>query len=193
LEAAAAAGAAGTAVARPLRFVVVELVLRRGTTASACRLHTFSSLVRTEHDMSQSRQHDRSVDEHYWTADRQAEAKRRLLERGGQLRDDIERERGKYDADRDAVSNDTVRDPGDASVADLTMDTDLAEIQRDIEELDDINAALARVAAGTYGTCTDCGRPIEPSRLERLPQAARDLECQQLYDKRHASGETPTL
>jgi RNA polymerase-binding transcription factor DksA len=128
-----------------------------------------------------------------WTADRQAEAKRRLLERGRQLRADIERERGKFDADRDAARNETVRDPGDASVADVTMDTDLAEIQRDVQELDDINAALARVATGTYGTCTDCGRPIDPSRLERVPQAARDLECQQLFDKRHGSGETPTL
>jgi RNA polymerase-binding transcription factor DksA len=146
-----------------------------------------------EHVMSQSRQPDRSVDEHYWTADRQTAAKRRLLERGGQLRGDIARERGKYEADRDAVRNDTVRDPGDASVADLTMDTDLAEIQRDIEELDDINAALARVAAGTYGTCIECGRPIEPSRLELVPQAARDLECQRLFEERNASSETPTL
>jgi RNA polymerase-binding transcription factor DksA len=151
-----------------------------------------------EHDMSQSRNHDRTRDAgavgaNDWTPQRQAEAKWPLLERGRQLRADIERERGKYDADREAVRTETVRDPGDASVADVTMDTDLAEIQRDVAELDDINAALARVAAGTYGTCVDCGRPIEPGRLERLPQAARDVECQQLFEKLHASGGTPTL
>jgi RNA polymerase-binding transcription factor DksA len=136
-----------------------------------------------------------AADEHFWTPQRLAEAKRRLLERGARLKADIERERAKYDSDRDAASRDTVRDPGDASVADVTLDTDLAEIDRDVQELDDINAALARVAAGTYGFCVDCGRPIEPDRLEQVPQAARDLECQQRFERRHASGgdETPSL
>lgn len=41
-----------------------------------------------------------------------------------------------------------------------------------------ITAALNRIAAGTYGLCTRCGRQIPPARLEVLPHAAACIECQ---------------
>jgi RNA polymerase-binding transcription factor DksA len=39
-------------------------------------------------------------------------------------------------------------------------------------------AALARIEAGTYGTCVDCGRPIPDERLEARPEADRCVEDQ---------------
>jgi len=41
----------------------------------------------------------------------------------------------------------------------------------------EINRALAKCEAGTYGTCDACGKPIEPARLEALPQASLCLSC----------------
>jgi DnaK suppressor protein len=35
----------------------------------------------------------------------------------------------------------------------------------------DVERALAKVEAGTYGTCDVCGRPIGEGRLEALPWA----------------------
>lgn len=43
--------------------------------------------------------------------------------------------------------------------------------------LDDVDAALARIAAGTYGTCETCGEPIAPGRLEARPTARRCITC----------------
>ena len=40
-----------------------------------------------------------------------------------------------------------------------------------------LDAALARVDAGTYGTCERCGRPIAPERLAALPATARCIGC----------------
>ncbi|MFI2105292.1 TraR/DksA family transcriptional regulator [Isoptericola sp. NPDC019693] len=37
-------------------------------------------------------------------------------------------------------------------------------------------AALDRVAAGTYGVCEVCGRPIPAARLEARPAATRCVE-----------------
>ena len=45
--------------------------------------------------------------------------------------------------------------------------------------LNQVEAALARLDAGTYGICEDCGEPIDPARLEALPYATLCLECQQ--------------
>lgn len=44
--------------------------------------------------------------------------------------------------------------------------------------LDQVNAALRRIAEGTYGTCGTCGKQIAPRRLEALPYATLCIECQ---------------
>lgn len=44
--------------------------------------------------------------------------------------------------------------------------------------VDEVEAALARIAAGTYGRCVDCGTTIDAERLEARPQAARCISCQ---------------
>lgn len=49
----------------------------------------------------------------------------------------------------------------------------LDALRRTIEavesELGDVEAALERLEAGTYGSCEVCGQPIEDSRLEAHP------------------------
>ena len=37
------------------------------------------------------------------------------------------------------------------------------------EQLDEVNRALAKVDAGTYGLCEKCGEPIAEARLEAMP------------------------
>lgn len=44
--------------------------------------------------------------------------------------------------------------------------------------LTQVDEALARIAAGTYGKCTNCGRPIAPARLRALPYVALCIDCQ---------------
>jgi RNA polymerase-binding transcription factor DksA len=46
-----------------------------------------------------------------------------------------------------------------------------------VGELRDISRALARLDAGDYGTCENCGEPINPARLEALPYATRCIAC----------------
>lgn len=42
----------------------------------------------------------------------------------------------------------------------------------------DIDVALARMAAGGYGSCTSCGTPIGFERLEVLPHVRTCVRCQ---------------
>ena len=46
-----------------------------------------------------------------------------------------------------------------------------------LKELEAIEAALDRLAAGTFGICAKCGEPISTGRLAAVPHAALCEEC----------------
>ena len=43
--------------------------------------------------------------------------------------------------------------------------------------------AAERRARGEHGRCEDCGRAIEPARLEFLPDATRCIDCQGRHER----------
>lgn len=45
------------------------------------------------------------------------------------------------------------------------------------EQLNRIAAALRKIGDGTYGECEQCGRPIDPRRLESIPDARFCINC----------------
>jgi DnaK suppressor protein len=60
---------------------------------------------------------------------------------------------------------------------------DLALRDRATQQLALVDAALARLDAGTYGSCQRCHRPVAPARLEALPWAAHCIDCQAIVDR----------
>ncbi|HEX7126113.1 MAG TPA: TraR/DksA C4-type zinc finger protein [Thermodesulfobacteriota bacterium] len=59
---------------------------------------------------------------------------------------------------------------------DLIADDLLSLDERSRDELLAINAALQRIADGTYGLCKVCGGPIPEARLRAMPTATTDVE-----------------
>ena len=53
----------------------------------------------------------------------------------------------------------------------------LALEKRIRELLVEVEHALQKFEDGTYGLCDDCGQPIDPARLEALPQASLCMSC----------------
>ena len=84
-------------------------------------------------------------------------------------------------------------DSGDESVADLISDLDHAEVERDLGELRQLEAASGRFAEGSYGECVQCGSDIDFRRLRANPSALRCVDCQALYEKTHAQPGSPTI
>jgi DnaK suppressor protein len=82
-------------------------------------------------------------------------------------------------------------DPEDAATADLLVDINLSEIDRDVTELRAIQHALARLRRGQYGICQACGNDIDPARLDALPYAVLCLPCQERAERSRVS--TPSL
>jgi DnaK suppressor protein len=105
--------------------------------------------------------------------------------RAGQLREEIRQTLLKSDQEQYAMIADQVRDLEDDSFADLMVDVNLAEIDRDLEELRLIDLAMARLGDGSYGHCESCGSPIELARLRAAPFASRCFECQSAFERTH--------
>ncbi len=51
------------------------------------------------------------------------------------------------------------------------------------DQLAEVEHALHKFEDGTYGLCDSCGQPIDPARLEALPQASLCLRCKALQAK----------
>lgn len=71
---------------------------------------------------------------------------------------------------------DDEHDPDGSTVAFDRSQVD-AMLQQTRHHLREIEAALERVTAGTYGTCESCGRPISAARLEARPVARQCIDC----------------
>ncbi len=53
----------------------------------------------------------------------------------------------------------------------------LVQEKRLKDALNDVEHALEKYEAGTYGSCDACGQPIEDARLEAIPQASLCMTC----------------
>ncbi len=74
----------------------------------------------------------------------------------------------------------------DAAQADVLNDSDIAHLNYEAAVLRDVDGALARIDAGTFGACTGCGEAIAPARLQAMPAAAHCLACEQEFERTHA-------
>ncbi|MCX8048814.1 MAG: TraR/DksA family transcriptional regulator [Methylohalobius sp.] len=121
------------------------------------------------------------------------EFKRRLKERYRALREEIRSELLKSDDEQYIELAGRVHDVEEEAVADLLVDLNLAGIDRHVQEIRDIDAALIRIAEGSYGICIDCEQPIDAERLTVYPTAKRCLQCQQVYERTHLGPGSPSL
>lgn len=80
---------------------------------------------------------------------------------------------------RDAGSDDDPADNGSASF-ERDRAVSLGNMTRRL--LGEIEAALARMDAGTYGICERCGEAIERERLEVIPYATMCVEDKRLAE-----------
>ena len=115
-----------------------------------------------------------------------AEMKRRLLAEKAQLLHDIEikehqvaEDGDDLDPERGGVGNHMADDANQT----FEQETMLTLQQNARRHLDLVNAALARIEEGTYGICANCGKPINPARLEARPSSIYCIDCQQLQDR----------
>lgn len=100
------------------------------------------------------------------------------------VRADLERRRSEL-ARRNAKIEAHLRRDGEALASDWPDQAQQRENDEVLEGLDHagrievvaLDAALQRVADGTYGVCLDCGEAIPDARLRAVPTATLCMDC----------------
>ena len=92
-----------------------------------------------------------------------------------------------------ATADDGVKDSVDMSLQDVNQEIQFRLGERESQIVADIDQALLRMDEGTYGECARCGLAISERRLEAIPTARFDAECQAAIEARQGLDETPTL
>jgi len=91
------------------------------------------------------------------------------------------------------AADDGVKDSVDLSLMDVNKELAFSLGERESQLVADIDQALLRIKEGTYGKCARCGRDIDERRLETLPTARYDANCQAIIEQALGLDQTPSL
>ena len=91
--------------------------------------------------------------------------------------------------DGDADDSELSSAAGDQHLADHASEMLDREVDESLEEnaaqlVQEIDDALRRIDAGTYGTCARCGQPIPEERLDAVPYATLCVTCKRIEEQR---------
>ena len=107
----------------------------------------------------------------------------------GSVQEEIRQTADPDDTSLEKVPNDT----GDRSEMDRETDTNISMAQRHATELEEIDAALGRIAEGNYGECEKCGGDIGAARLEAQLIARLCIECLERLEQRPGTTGRPSM
>ena len=109
--------------------------------------------------------------------------RKRLMEEFEQLKTNVrpERREGSPFGKREEEATETIE-----LEKRLALETRMRDLLAEVEH------ALHKFDSGTYGFCDNCGQPIDPARLEALPQATLCLSCK-AHQVKNAKGTKPVL
>lgn len=116
-----------------------------------------------------------------------------LRRQHARLRDEVRTELRESGQDQYLYMTEGAHDTGDASVADQLAELNLDLLDRHIQALREVEAALARIDTGDYGFCSEDEEPIGYQRLKANPTARRCIACQERFERTHAQPGHHTL
>lgn len=94
-------------------------------------------------------------------------------------------------ASREAELSPSDQHPADIATGVFEREKEISIIERIDSQLLDVDHAMRRIDAGTYGTCEACGRTIPPERLEALPAARFCIDDQVRVERTEVRLEQP--
>jgi len=119
-----------------------------------------------------------------WTEAELAEVRDQLSAEAASLRAEIDRAETDIASRLGDAVGDAGEDQADVGAKTFEREHELALTHNARELLAQTERALARIDAGTYGTCESCGDPIGKARLQAFPRATLCVKCKQREERR---------
>jgi DnaK suppressor protein len=91
------------------------------------------------------------------------------------------------------AAGDDAKESADLAMRDENEEMALKLGDQESQMVADIDQALLRIEEGSYGICARCGGAIEERRLDALPTARYDANCQAVIEAAKGKNARPTL
>jgi RNA polymerase-binding protein DksA len=122
--------------------------------------------------------------EDVWTRAELNAVRKELEQQARDLRGEIDdAEEVQATLKRDASSEGS-GDEADAGTKTFEREHEMSLANNSRDLLLQVERALARLDAGTYGRCENCGNPIPKARLQAFPRATLCVACKQREERR---------
>jgi len=109
---------------------------------------------------------------------------RELIKRKLQLqREEVLQSINRVESEKHSLDLDSAKDSADRCVTSLSNESLFERSSQRRTVLRLIDAALRRIAGGSFGVCVTCGQMIKDRRLEALPWTQFCLRCQEVIEE----------
>jgi RNA polymerase-binding protein DksA len=119
-----------------------------------------------------------------WTGHELAEVRGELVGSLDEMQDEYDRSMNELNALHQTGTDGAGDDQADAGSKTFEREQELSIAANRLDLLNQIQRAIERVDAGTYGLCESCGNPIPKARLKAFPMATLDVACKQREERR---------
>ena len=119
-----------------------------------------------------------------WTPDELAEVRTDLAAQLGRLRAEYDQAIADLNALQQSANDGAGDDQADAGAKTFEREQELSIANNRLDLLTQMQRAIERVDAGTYGRCESCGNPIPKARLQAFPSATLCVTCKQREERR---------
>jgi RNA polymerase-binding protein DksA len=120
-----------------------------------------------------------------WTEEEVEESRSELLSEAERLRAEITSSEASLAGLMRDSGDGAGDDQADTGTKNITREHEMALAANAREMLVQIERALERLDAGTYGLCENCGNPIGKARMQAFPRATLCVECKQKQERRY--------
>ncbi len=119
-----------------------------------------------------------------WTAEELAEVRADLVGQLTALRAEYDQALVDLNTLQRSANDGAGDDQADAGTKTFEREQELSIANNRLDLLTQMERAIERIDAGTYGRCESCGNPIPKARLQAFPSATLCVACKQREERR---------
>jgi DnaK suppressor protein len=119
-----------------------------------------------------------------WSASELAEVRTDLTAQLAELKREYDQAIAELNDMQNLARDSAGDDQADTGTKTFEREQELSIAHNRLDLMTQVERAIERINAGTYGICEGCGKPIAKARLQAFPSATLCVECKQREERR---------